>query len=93
MAHILVFFKFRPDVSQEDKQTFVTELKQLKHLPCVKDGRLFVGGPSVTDPIERSKGFEIALVSYHADRDALSQYQASDEHHRYVLESTGRIFW
>ena len=68
-----MFFKFRPDVSQEHKQAFVTELKQLKHLPCVKDGRLFVGGPSITHPIEQSKGFEIALVSYHADWDALLQ--------------------
>lgn len=91
IIHISVFFKFRPDVPQEHKQAFTTELKQLKHLPCVKDGRLFVGGPSITDPIERSKGFEIALVSYHADRDALAQYQASDEHHRYVILVYG--FW
>lgn len=78
-------------MSQEHKQAFITELKQLKHLPCVKDGRLFVGGPSITDPIERSKGFEIALVSYHAHRDALAQYQASDEHHRYMI--LVYIFW
>ncbi|KAL4946017.1 hypothetical protein BDV06DRAFT_183419 [Aspergillus oleicola] len=41
-----------------------------------------VGSPSVTDPIERSKGFQIALVSYHADSNALAEYQASEEHHR-----------
>ncbi|OJJ83702.1 Dabb family protein, partial [Aspergillus glaucus CBS 516.65] len=77
-----VLFKFRPDVTHEHKQTFVAELKKLKSLPCVKDGRLIVGGPSVTDPIERSKGFEIALVSYHEGREALAEYQTSDEHHR-----------
>ncbi|OGM43312.1 stress responsive A/B barrel domain protein [Aspergillus bombycis] len=81
LVHI-VLFQFRSDVSEEHKQTFVTELKKLKHLSCVKAGRLLVGGPSVTDPIERSKGFQIALVSYHENREALAEYQASDEHHR-----------
>ncbi|EAW07104.1 Dabb family protein [Aspergillus clavatus NRRL 1] len=77
-----VLFKFRPEVSEEHRNAFVTELKKLKNLPCVKSGRLLVGGPSITDPIERSKGFQIGLVSYHEDRAALAEYQASDEHHR-----------
>jgi hypothetical protein len=51
----------------------------------VKNNRLIVGGPSITDPIERSKGFEFALLSYHEDRKALEEYQKSDEHHRCVL--------
>ncbi|OAA57588.1 Dimeric alpha-beta barrel [Niveomyces insectorum RCEF 264] len=74
-------FKFRPEVTQEHKDTFVRELKKLKNLSCVKDGRLLVGGPSVTDPIERSKGFEYALLSFHENRAALDAYQASKEHH------------
>lgn len=77
-----VLFKFRPDVSVAHKSIFVSELKTLKSLPCVQDGRLIVGGPSITDPIERSKGFEFALLSYHSDREALAEYQASKEHHR-----------
>ncbi|KAF9885509.1 hypothetical protein FE257_012836 [Aspergillus nanangensis] len=81
LIHI-VLFKFRQDVSEEHKNKFVTELKKLKSLSCVKGGRLIVGGPSLTDPIERSKGFQIALMSYHEDREALAEYQASDEHHR-----------
>lgn len=76
-----VFFRFRAGISQEHKDTFVRELKKLKNLSCVKDNRLIVGGPSVTDPIERSKGFQYALVSFHEDRAALDAYQASDEHH------------
>ncbi|RDH16529.1 hypothetical protein M747DRAFT_244852 [Aspergillus niger ATCC 13496] len=76
-----VLFKFRPEVTDEHKQRFVTELKKLKNLPCVKSGRLLVGGPSVTDPIDRSKGFQIALVSYHENLAALAEYQASKEHH------------
>lgn len=77
----LVMFKFKPEVTQEHKDTFVRELKKLKNLPCVKDGRLLVGGPSVTDPIERSKGFEYALVSFHENLAALEEYQESKEHH------------
>ena len=80
-----MLFRFRPDVSVEHKSLFVSELKTLKSLPCVQDGRLIVGGPSVTDPIERSKGFEIALLSYHRDREALTEYQSSKEHHRCVI--------
>jgi hypothetical protein len=80
-----VLFKFRPGVSAAHKSRFVSELKTLKTLPCVQDGQLIVGGPSITDPIERSKGFEFALLSYHRDREALEEYQASKEHHRYVL--------
>ncbi|CAD0094398.1 unnamed protein product, partial [Aureobasidium mustum] len=74
-------FKFRAEVTDEHKQKFVTELKKLKSLPCVKEQRLVVGGASITDPIERSKGFEFALLSFHEDRAALEEYQKSDEHH------------
>jgi hypothetical protein len=75
-----VLFKFRADVTQAHKDTFVHELKKLKSLSCVKDNRLIVGGPSVTDPIERSKGLEYALLSFHENRAALEEYQASKEH-------------
>jgi hypothetical protein len=52
----------------------------------VKDNRLIVGGPSMTDPIERSKNFEFALLSYHEDRAALDAYQASKEHTWYCSD-------
>ncbi|KAF5487713.1 hypothetical protein CGCS363_v013665 [Colletotrichum siamense] len=81
VVHI-VLFKFRTDVSEEHKATFVKELKTLKTLPCVKAQRLVVGGPSITDPIERSKGYHFALLSFHENRKALEEYQASAEHHR-----------
>jgi hypothetical protein len=75
-----VLFRFQASVTQAHKDTFVRELKKLKNLPCVKDNRLIVGGPSITKPIEKSKNFEFALVSYHQDRAALDVYQASKEH-------------
>ncbi|KAF7185766.1 hypothetical protein HII31_12868 [Pseudocercospora fuligena] len=81
LTDLLVLFKFRPDVTSAHKDQFQTELKKLKHLSCVKDHRLIVGGPSVTTPIERSQGFHFALLSYHEDRQALEEYQASKEHH------------
>ncbi|KAH8669786.1 stress responsive A/B barrel domain protein [Tricladium varicosporioides] len=77
----MVMFKFRPEVSEEHKVAFIRELKKLKNLPCVKNNRLIVGEASVTDPIERSKGFQYALLSYHQDLKALEEYQASKEHH------------
>lgn len=77
-----VLFKFKPDVSAEHKETFITQLKELRKLPCVQGQQLIVGGPSITDPIEKSKGFEIALLSFHKDRAALEEYQASKEHHK-----------
>jgi hypothetical protein len=80
---MVVMFKFRPEVTQEHKDTFVRELKRLKKLDCVKGHRLVVGGPSVTDPTERSKRFEIALLSFHESMDEPQKYQASKEHHWY----------
>lgn len=82
---LAVLFKFRAEVSAEHRQAFVKALKTLGNLPCVLNQRLTVGGPSITDPIERSKGYHFALVSYHKDRKALEEYQASDEHHKWVL--------
>ena len=75
-----MFFKFRTDVPLTQKETFVRELKKLKALPSVKGGRLLVGGPSVTTPIEKSQGYEYALVSYHENLEALEEYQLSSEH-------------
>ncbi|KAJ5688829.1 hypothetical protein N7462_003221 [Penicillium macrosclerotiorum] len=79
IVHI-VLFKFIPGVTEQHKSAFVTELKKLKELPCVKDNRLLVGGPSITTPIQRSNGYEFALVSYHDNRAALEQYQSCKEH-------------
>ena len=76
----VVLFKFIPSTTAEQKASFLSAIKSLKSLPCVLDNRLVVGGPSVTDPIEKSKGFEYALLSFHRDRDALEEYQASKEH-------------
>ncbi|EKJ78284.1 hypothetical protein NXS19_011406 [Fusarium pseudograminearum] len=81
VVHI-VLFKFRADVDETHRQTFINELKTLKTLPCVKDQRLVVGGPSITDPIARSKGYQICLLSFHPSPAALAEYQASSEHHR-----------
>ncbi|CAF3471595.1 unnamed protein product [Fusarium graminearum] len=76
-----VLFKFRADVDEAHRQTFINELKTLKTLSCVKDQRLVVGGPSITDPIARSKGYQICLLSFHPSPSALAEYQASSEHH------------
>jgi hypothetical protein len=46
----------------------------------VEAGNLVVGGPSITDPISKSKGHEIALLSLHKDLKALEEYQTSVEH-------------
>ncbi|KAF2763016.1 stress responsive A/B barrel domain protein [Pseudovirgaria hyperparasitica] len=85
----IVLFKFRADVSIQIREKCVSELKTLKRLPCVLNGRLTVGGPSITNPIERSKGYHYALVSYHKDRTALEEYQASKEHY----EVTSAHLW
>ncbi|CEO59190.1 hypothetical protein PMG11_03873 [Penicillium brasilianum] len=81
IVHI-VLFKFQPETPAIIRERFITELKALKNLPCVKSQRLVVGGPSITDPASKSKGFQYALVSYHEDRVALDAYQASSEHER-----------
>lgn len=87
-----VLFKFRPDTEPSIRDKFVAELKTLKDLSCVKSQRLVVGGPSITDPASKSKGFQYALVSYHEDRAALAAYQASDEHERYAPLTVGNLW-
>lgn len=79
-----VLFKFRADVAEAHRAKFVEEVSALRDLPCVRDRQLWVGGPSITTPIEKSKGFQHALVSFHASPEALAAYQASEEHERYV---------
>ncbi|KAI6784695.1 stress responsive A/B Barrel domain-containing protein [Emericellopsis cladophorae] len=76
----IVLFKFKPSISEEHRDSFARELEALRELPCVLNRQLYVGGPSVTDPIEKSKGFQMALVSVHQDLAALATYQASKEH-------------
>ncbi|KAH8787105.1 stress responsive A/B barrel domain-containing protein [Hyaloscypha sp. PMI_1271] len=80
----IVIFKFCPSTTTIQKSSFLTAIKELKSLPSVLDNRLIVGGPSVTDPIEKSKGFDYALLSFHRDREALGEYQASKEHEEVV---------
>ncbi|KAI0468879.1 stress responsive A/B barrel domain protein [Xylaria cf. heliscus] len=81
LVHI-VLFRFKPDVTKEQGDAFLREVKSLKNLPCVKDGRLIVGGPSLTDPIELSKGHKYACISYHENLAALEEYQTSKEQSR-----------
>ncbi|KAI0445796.1 stress responsive A/B barrel domain protein [Xylaria telfairii] len=81
LVHI-VLFKFKPEVTKEQGDEFIREVKSLKNLPCVKDGRLIVGGPSLTDPIELSKGHQYACLSYHENLAALEEYQTSKEKSR-----------
>ncbi|KAL2830287.1 hypothetical protein BDW59DRAFT_158616 [Aspergillus cavernicola] len=81
LIHI-VLFSFKPSVSQAHKDAFVREVRKFKSLSCVKDGRLIVAGPSLTDSIALTQGFEFALVCYHEDLTALQEYQDSKEHHR-----------
>jgi hypothetical protein len=78
-----VLFKFCPSATTIQKSSFLTAIKELKSLPSILDNRLIVGGPSATDPIEKSKGFDYALLSFHRDREALEEYQASKEHKEY----------
>ncbi|KUJ15288.1 stress responsive A/B barrel domain-containing protein [Mollisia scopiformis] len=78
----VVLFKFLPTTSPQQKSTFLREVKSLATLPCVEDQRLIVGGPSISEPKEVSQGFEFGLVSFHPDRKALEEYQASAEHGR-----------
>ncbi|KAJ5676762.1 uncharacterized protein N7477_002395 [Penicillium maclennaniae] len=81
IVHI-VLFKFRAEVAETVREEFLSQIKTLKNLSCVKSQQLVVGGPSITTPNEKSKGYQYALVSYHDNRAALEEYQASHEHHR-----------
>lgn len=79
-----VLFKFKPAVTAVQRAEFVKNAKSLKSLSCVKDGRLIVGGPSITNPISKTQGYDCALVSYHEDLEAVEEYHVTKEHERSV---------
>ncbi|CZR58164.1 uncharacterized protein PAC_08055 [Phialocephala subalpina] len=81
VVHV-VLFRFLPTTTLAQKSSFLREIKTLRHLPCVKDQRLIVGGPSISEPKDVSQGFEFGLVSFHKDRAGLEEYQGSLEHER-----------
>jgi hypothetical protein len=74
--------RFKPGVTQEHRDTFVREFKMCKNLPGVRGGRAIMSGPSLTDPVALSKGFEYAFVSYHDNLAALKEYQSCEDHNR-----------
>ncbi|KAJ5365281.1 stress responsive A/B barrel domain protein [Penicillium concentricum] len=85
VAHI-VLIKFRPEVAQEHKDNVIREIQKMKEMNSIK-GRSLVVGASITVPMERSKGFEIALVSFHENKTELEKYRNSEEHHRITSTS------
>ena len=78
----IVMFKFHQNVTEDRKTTIIHELKRLKILECVKGNRLVVGGPSINTPVERTKGFELTLLSIHENPENLKEYRDSEEHQR-----------
>lgn len=93
LTNTQVLFRFLPSTSPAQKSTFLQELKSLSKLACVKNQRLIVGGPSISEPKEVSEGFEFGLVSFHKDKAALEEYQGSAEHKRYDTPSFVEVIW
>lgn len=85
---LTVLFKFLPRTTTHQKNLFLKEIKTLSTLKCVKQQRLIVGGPSISEPKTVSQGFEFALVSFHENRGALEEYQGSTEHRRWAFSSS-----
>jgi hypothetical protein len=76
-----VLLKFKPDVSQEHRDTFVREMKAVRQWPHVKCA--FLGEQALTGTASFSKDYEYGFVSFHEDQAALERYRALGEHERY----------
>ncbi|KAL4895266.1 stress responsive A/B barrel domain protein [Aspergillus ambiguus] len=83
----IVMFKFRPELTKENKNSIIGCLKNMKKLDSVKGHRLVVGGPPINASPERSKGFEVTLLSLHENRDEFENYRDSKEHQEITCES------
>ncbi|KAJ5164180.1 uncharacterized protein N7500_006010 [Penicillium coprophilum] len=68
------------DVAEETRGDTIRAMKSLKTLDCVKGHRLVVGGPSINTPPERTKGFEVVLLSLHENMTSYEEYRDSNEH-------------
>src|SRR2546421_8616977 len=75
MVRHAVFFKFKPEVSQQDRAAFITELRELPaKIPSIlrpEVGEDFVGSP---------RSCHAALIFGFTDRQALNEYATHPEH-------------
>ncbi len=86
----VVFFKFKPEVSAEERKDFVLRLKDLpERVPGImKDGR---GTPEVgEDFMGAPLSYHVALIFTFPDRQALERY-ASHPNHLPVVERGRQI--
>jgi hypothetical protein len=60
------------------------EVDMLNHLTGVEGGRMIIGGPSLMDHLERSREFQVVLVSHNERLATLQEYHTTREHDQYV---------
>ena len=80
MIRHIVLFKFKPEITQEQRQDF---LDMLQALPAkISEVKSFEAG---FDVIHSPRSFDMALVAGYDDLAALDRY-AVHEHHQPVVE-------
>ncbi|MBS1789011.1 MAG: Dabb family protein [Acidobacteria bacterium] len=85
MIRHIVIFKFKPEVSQTDRNGF---LEMLRALPSkISEIIDFEAG---FDVVRSARAFDLALVSTYADLAALDRY-AKHEHHLPVIARSKEI--
>lgn len=85
MIRHIVFFKFKADTTQSDREAF---LEMLRALPSkISEIEDFEAG---FDVVRSARAFDVALVASYADLSALDSY-AKHEHHLPVIERVKEI--
>ena len=84
-----VYFWLRPDLTDADRDTFVSWLPTLTTLPGVRHG--YSGVPAATDRPVIERGYSYALVLVFDDAAAEAAYQVHPDHDRFRAECG--TFW
>ena len=84
-----VFFWLRPDLSAEDRQTFLRSVHSLTGIESVRHG--WVGVPAPTDRPIIERGYSYALTVVFDDEVGHDEYQVHPVHDRFREECGA--FW
>lgn len=81
MLHHIVLFKFKDQLSDQEKQAFIDGLERLKtDIPVIAE---LSHGPNFSD---RGQGFDYVLNVLLKDRDALIEYRDHPVHQNILAE-------
>jgi hypothetical protein len=84
-----VFFWLKEGHSKKDKESFISEVKMLAHIPDVES--VYVGTPAaVNDRKVIDKSYDVALTVIFKDIASHDSYQTHEIHQRFLANNSSK---